>query len=241
MGQKSRIRLVHTSDLHLGEVSGHPYAARALTAVVDAVPRLGGDLLILAGDNFDHARVPDEVIREFLSELGRLDAPVVVLPGNHDLHGEGSVYAREVGLEKPSNVFIIDDPDGQLVSFPELSVDLWGRAMLSHSPEFSPLLGIPGKSEGRWLVATAHGHFCDADNWGQRSSPIFATEIASASCDYLALGHWDRHADVSQNGVPAVYSGTARGMNPPHYLGEVTLVDLDPEDGVRYRQVSLPV
>ena len=51
--------------------------------------------------------------------------------------------------------------------------------------------------------------------------------------------HWDRHADVSQGRVKAVYSGTARGSSASDPLAEVTVVDLDPREGVTFRQMEL--
>ena len=239
MQPRKAIRLIHTSDVHLGDGSGHPYAMLALRAVVEAAPRLGGDMLLLAGDIFDNARVSDDMIQDFLDELARLDMPAVVLPGNHDLYGEGSVYRRDVFHGKPDNLRVIEGTDGQTISYPDLTLDVWGRAMLSHTPEFRPLHGMPARRDDRWLVALAHGHFHHDSDVDQRSSPIYPADVAGATCHYLALGHWDRHDDVSQGSVTAVYSGTARGPASSNYLGEVTVVDLDPVNGVSYRQIPL--
>ena len=239
MPSRKPVRLIHTSDTHLGDGSGHPYAQMALEAVVEAARRLEGDMLLLAGDIFDNARVSDQIVRDFLEEIGRLAMPAVVLPGNHDLYGEGSIYTRDAFRAKPANLRVIEGAEGQAISFPGLGLDVWGRAMLAHTPEFRPLLGMPGRREGRWLVALAHGHFhCDGDP-DLRSSPIYPSDVANATCDYLALGHWDRHADVSRGGVTAVYSGTARGPASSNYLGAVTVVDLDPQKGVTWRQEAL--
>lgn len=236
---RKTIRLIHTSDLHLGDPTGHPLADGALRAVVDAVSRLGGDLLLLVGDIFDNGRVPDGVLAGFLEQMRRLSTPAVLLPGNHDLYDDGSVYRRKVFRGKPANLHIIMGADGEAIAFPELTLDVWGRAMPWHTPEFKPLLGMPPKAGSRWLVAMAHGHFHFDDDTDLRSSPIYPGEVAAAACDYLALGHWDRHTDVSQGGVTAVYSGTARGSSAKDPLGEVTVVDLDARQGVSFRQAAL--
>jgi len=111
--------------------------------------------------------------------------------------------------------------------------------MLSHTPAFRPLEGMPTQRNSHWMVALAHGHFHFDDDRDQRSSPIYPPEIAAAPCDYLALGHWDRHVDVSQGRVTAVYSGTARGSSPRDPLGEVTVVDLNPPEAVTFYQADL--
>ena len=218
---------------------GHPLADGALRAVVDSVSRLGGDMLLLVGDVFDHGRVPDSVLESFLEEIGRITQPAVLLPGNHDLYDDNSLYQREVFQHKPDNLHIITQTDGEALSFPELTLNVWGRAMLSHTPAFRPLEGMPTQRNSHWMVALAHGHFHFDDDRDQRSSPIYPPEIAAAPCDYLALGHWDRHVDVSQGNVTAVYSGCPLGPIGSLGAGEVTVVDLDPQTGVSYRQVAI--
>ena len=118
-------------------------------------------------------------------------------------------------------------------------MDFWGRAMTMHTPEFRPLEGMTPAPNGNWLVALAHGHFHFDDDKDTRSAPIYPDDVASAPCDYLALGHWDRHVDVSQGRVKAVYSGAPLGAIQSNDSVAFTLVDLDPEQGVKTRQVTL--
>lgn len=230
-----KLRLIHTSDTHLGDPLGHPRGQEVLASVVDAVERLDADALLLAGDVFDNERVSDEVVQAFVEQLSRLDTPVVVLPGNHDLAHQTSVYRRPPFEDAPENLRVIQDPEGEKISFPELGLELWGRAMLSHSPDFRPLDGMPEPAEGQWLVALAHGHFHYEDDRDQRSSPIYPEDVAASECHYLALGHWDRHVDVSRADTTAVYSGCPYGPIGAPDQGAVCVVDLDPEEGVSYR------
>jgi DNA repair exonuclease SbcCD nuclease subunit len=236
---RKKIRLIHTSDLHLGDDQHHARAAAALRAVVDAVPRLDGHVLLMVGDVFDHSRLADAVLASFLEQISRLTIPAVILPGNHDALDETSVYLREPFQHKPPNLHIFTRPEGEIIRFPDLTLDLWGRAMTSHTPEFHPLAGMPPSPSGYWLVALAHGHFHLDGDRERRSSPIRSWEVAQAPCDYLALGHWDRHADVSQGRVKAVYSGAPLGPFRDNATLAVTLVDLDPAQGVQTHQAPL--
>ena len=230
-----RVRLIHTSDTHLGDPAGHPRAEEVLASVVEAVERLDADALLLAGDVFDNERVTDDVLERFVAQMARLDVPVIVLPGNHDLAHRTSVYRRAPFENAPTNLHVICHPDGETLAFPDLCLEFWGRAMLSHTPDFRPLAGMPQPSEGRWLVALAHGHFHFENDRDQRSSPIHPDDVAASNCHYLALGHWDRHADVSRADTTAVYSGCPYGPIGAPDQGAVCVVDLDPEAGVSYR------
>ena len=230
-----KLRLIHTSDTHLGDPSGHPRADDVLESVVDAVRRLNGDALLLAGDVFDNERVSDDVLERFLVQIARLDAPAIVLPGNHDLAHKTSVYRRPPFDHAPPNLRVFRQPEGETLTFPNLELELWGRAMLSHTPDFRPLHGMPTPTEGRWLVALAHGHFHDESDREQRSSPIYPQDISAAPCHYLALGHWDRHADVSRGSATAVYSGCPYGPIGAPQQGAICVVNLTPPTTITYR------
>jgi exonuclease SbcD len=236
---KKKIRLIHTSDTHLGGDWRPELSEAALSTIVAGVSQLGGDALLIVGDVFDHARVPDRVLEFFVEQMGRLGVPAVVLPGNHDLFDENSLYLREAFRGKPNNLHIFSQPEGQLISFPDLTMAIWGRAMPLHTPEFRPLAGMPRNHNGRWRVALAHGHFRFENDTDRRSSPIYPHEVAGAPCDYLALGHWERHVDVSQGTVKAVYSGSPLGASQSDDVASVTVVDLDPQAGALTHQASL--
>ena len=234
---RKRLRLVHTSDIHLGMYGlqdlrdEDDITSMALEAVVDAVVRLDADMLLMAGDLFDHGRVTDDLVEFFTRQLGRLSVPVVVLPGNHDCYDSTSVYRREHFRRPPENLHIISRPEGEILYFPEPGLKIWGKAVAEHSPSVRPLWGMPPHPKDEWFVALAHGHFHYEHDRDQRSSPIFPEEVASATCDYIALGHWDRYTDVSQGVVTACYSGaphTTAAGSP----GRVAVVDLDPLTGV---------
>ena len=235
----NKLRLIHTSDTHLGDVTGHPQSADALTSVIDSVADNAGDLLLLVGDVFDNERVSDDVLDSFLTQIARLETPALVLPGNHDLIHETSVYRRAPFNDAPKNLFVFKETEGEVLSFPSLGIDFWGRAMAVHTPAFKPLEGMPSPIGTNWLVAMAHGHFHYDEDRDMRSSPIYPNEVAEARCHYLALGHWDRHVDVSQGNTTAVYSGCPLGPIGSPGAGEVTVVDLDPKVGVSYRQVTI--
>src|SRR5712692_6992273 len=87
------LRLLHTADIHLdsdgcgnaAEQAAHRERERRIfRRIVECALTERVDLLLIAGDLFDHNRVPDETVEFARRELDRLRSPVVVLPGNHD-------------------------------------------------------------------------------------------------------------------------------------------------------------
>ena len=240
---RRNIRIIHTSDTHLGDDWDPDAAQRALSAVVDGVHLYHADALLIAGDVFDNARISDAVLEFFVSEMARAVVPAVILPGNHDLYDYASLYLRAPFAAASENLHIIRGTHGETLTLPELTLDIWGRAMDSHTPAFRPLAGIPTERNGNWLVGMAHGHFHFPDDTEERSSPIHPHEIAESACNYIALGHWERFEDVSQGGVTAFYSGSPMGASSARDKIAVNVVDLDPvlADGPNVYQVSVPM
>lgn len=229
MISRRQIRIIHTSDTHLGDDWDPEAAQTAFSAVIDSVHSLKGDALLVAGDVFDNARISDALLEFFVNEIARAAVPAVILPGNHDLYDHGSLYRRDPFADGPSNLHIITDTHGQTLTFSKLTLEVWGRAMDSHTPAFRPLAGIPTQRSENWQVAVAHGHYHFPDDTEERSSPILPVEIAGAACDYIALGHWERYEEISQNGVTAFYSGSPMGAATTRGHIAVNVVDLDPQ------------
>lgn len=236
------LRLLHTSDVHLGDEVNKQAARQALTSVVDLARAERADLLLVVGDLFDHARVKAEEIEHALHELGRAELPVVILPGNHDALHDESIYFR-IGVERfPANVHLLIDTAGESVRMPRLGLTLWGRPTVDHAPWFHPLADVPPRANGDWNVGLAHGLVLQPRSMSDPSSPITRDEVAASGLDYVALGHVHVHRDESEGGVPAFYSGSPVRFGPWNTKsGGVNLVEFTPGAGVVVHWMPLPL
>src|SRR5262249_49217789 len=132
--RRRALKILHTADVHLdcdsyGTVEQRQshralynrcfetIIARAITAEVD--------VLLIAGDLFDHNRVPDETIAFAQEQLRRLQRPVVILPGNHDCLYTHAIYDRHNFNAACSNVQVITELNGQVIEFPDLGLVVW--------------------------------------------------------------------------------------------------------------------
>jgi exonuclease SbcD len=243
LSSKRPLTILHTADIHLDSDSygtaeqrqAHRASfRRCFQAIVDRALDEAVDLLLIAGDLFDHNRVPDETLLFAEEQLQRLQQPAVILPGNHDCLYTNAIYDRYDIATACDRVQVIRQLDGQVIEFPELHLVLWGRAMQEHEPGFHPLEHLPTRHDRRWHIAMAHGFFYETRQEAERSSPIFAEEIRDTGWDYIALGHQHALTDVSQGEVVAYYPGAPlvnwRGEEPN---GHILLLDLSPENGIR--------
>lgn len=201
-GAPETVRILHTSDIHVGDSVDH---SGVVALLVDTALAREVDLLLLVGDIFDHNRVPTEAGQALVDELARLDIPVVVLPGNHDCLVPDAVWRR---VDLPANVHVMTDAAGSHLELDALDLALWGRPHPDYG-DLRPLAGIPAPGDRRWHVALAHGHLVLRPDDRHRAYQITPEEIAASAQDYIALGHWDVPHDMSAGDVTAHYSGSA--------------------------------
>ncbi len=206
---KERVRLLHTSDIHLvNNVPGRAdVGRRTLTALVELSVQAGADLVVIAGDLFDHNRIDGDTLEFVSRELGRTPVPVLILPGNHDCLVPDSVYRRVSFPDLAPNVRVFTESQGETFTFAELDLAAWGKPIVDYGGDARPLAGIPPRGSERWQIAVAHGYYVDSQPDPVRSFPIRKEDIVSSGRDYVALGHWGGFSCVSDGPVKTYYSG----------------------------------
>jgi len=239
-----QLKLIHTSDVHLesdtfgsgprGDLFRNS-VRRAFSGVIDVANRKRGDLLLIVGDLFDSNRITVDALDFAMNEIARAQMPVVMIPGNHDAHDERSIYAAMSPASRPRNLYLILDPEGVSLQFPELGAHVWGRALVEHSPEYRPLSGLPQPAPHAWNIGLAHGFFTESDT--NRSSPITPAEIEASGFDYIALGHIHVFGDVSQGHTRAFYCGTPAPLYASTEAGWVLQIDCVPGEPLRVERL----
>jgi len=144
---------VQLSDPHVGAVWAGDHSVGALTSTVDAVLQLPDrpDAVLVTGDLGDHAADDEyEIVRHVLA---RIDAPLYVLPGNHDdrstmrrhfdLPGRGGAavqYSVDVG---PLRLLLLDStrPGEARGEFPGERL-AWLESTLAEAPDRPTLVAL---------------------------------------------------------------------------------------------------
>ena len=225
-GSRMKLRILHTSDFHLN--SSGDNACQSLESLVNAAVRSAVDLVIIAGDLFDHSKVDDELVSFAAEQLRRMAIPTVVIAGNHDCLTPGSAFERLDLWKECDNVRILREPDGEILDLPSLGVSLWGKSIDSYDYDVRPLEGIPQpKGDGQWNIAVAHGYYVSSIPPSFPSYNITKEEIIRSGWDYIALGHIPQFRCICDEPVKACYSGS------PSLTGAFALVDLSEESGVQ--------
>lgn len=164
------MKLLHTSDWHLGRVLHErpllPEQVAFLAQLVALLREDPHDALIVAGDVFDRSIPPEEAVERFGDFLRDLRAacpalPIVIIAGNHDsaarlayaspLLAAAGVHVRGAldparAIERPVRVRAADGEEAELWPLPFL----WPGALSAHAEgDEAPL----GSQEGAFVEA----------------------------------------------------------------------------------------
>jgi exonuclease SbcD len=198
--------LVHSSDIHVD--GGVADGTASLRLVLNTARELDADVVILAGDTFEHNRLSLDLLADAARLLEGAGRPVVILPGNHDPAIPESAFHRG-RIGDIANVSVLGITHDEAVHFPEFDLEVWGYAHRDYG-NMVPLATVRPR-RARWHVAMAHGHYQPARDPPGTLCPswiITDEEIAATQADYLALGHWNRAVKVGDGSVAAYYSGS---------------------------------
>ncbi|MBF0501383.1 MAG: metallophosphoesterase [Candidatus Riflebacteria bacterium] len=105
------IRFIHTADWQIGKPFAcieHPdKRARLRHERIEMIRRIGEavrerqvSFVLVAGDLFDSSTPDTSTVSAACRAIGSIDVPVLVIPGNHDHGGPGSVWEQEFFLRE---------------------------------------------------------------------------------------------------------------------------------------------
>ncbi len=235
------IRILHTADLHL-DGSFASLGNRAPQRQVDFLEtferivtlaiKKDAQLLLIAGDLFDHPR-PGKValgkVQAGLQRLSERGIVPVLLPGTHDsLVSTDAVYRQ---ADFPG-VVLLDQP--QVKEPVALTVDgqqiyLYGFAYRSYVSE-DALVGMQRRCDEGLHIGLLHGSRQGSPEWNYRKKdlPFSLDDLKSWGLDYVALGHYHSYEVLSENErIYACYPGSPEGKrfgeNGSRYCALVTV------------------
>lgn len=262
------MRLIHTSDWHLGR-SFHGVGllgaqAGYLDHLVEVVRDEGVDAVVVAGDIYDRAiPAPDavELLSESIVRLREAGTEVIIAPGNHDSArrlGFGSAILERAGVHIRTGVADIGRPvlvgDAAIYPLPYLDpasctvTDALGVSVRSHAAVLSAAMDrvrADAAARGPQTVVASH---CFASGGAasdsERDITVGGVSMVPASVfagvAYTALGHLHRPQEIAE-GVRYSGSPVAMSFSEAGQTKGSLLVDLAADGTTSVEQVDAPV
>lgn len=243
---------IHTADLQVGKpfagIGDEPDPQKRVTVQLERIAVLEriamaaaahrAEFVLVAGDLFDSPRVTQATVSAACAAIGKIPVPLIVIPGNHDHGGPGSIWDQEFFKGEQAalapNLRILLEPNpvelGAAVIFP---------CPLLRRHETADTTGWLRDIEGGWArfgdrprIVLAHGSVQgfgaqddDEEHSAEWVNRIDISQLPLAAIDYIALGDWH---GTKQAGDKAWYSGTPETDRFPrgrdHDPGNVLLV-----------------
>ena len=234
------ISLIHTADWQLGKPFGSiegDTAALLREERFEAVKRIAAlaterdvDAVVVAGDVFDSATTPDQVIRRALEAMKAYDGPWVLLPGNHDPALSESPWTRIERIGRPENVILALTPETILLADGRLAVLPAPLARKNEPDDVTRWMDAAETPLGSVRVGLAHGSISNRLPEGDAKNEIADNRASIAELDYLALGDWHGTIEIAPK---TWYSGTPEPDRfPRNDPGNVLLVTIDERGAV---------
>jgi DNA repair exonuclease SbcCD nuclease subunit len=269
---------LHTADWQLGK----PFASirdeakrhRVQEERVETVRRLGklvtetgAQMVMVAGDLFDSSKATKATVSAACAAIGSLQVPVLVIPGNHDHGGPGSIWDQEFFLREQQalapnlRVLLKQQPvvleDHGVVVFPApllrrhetgdptgwiRSWDFEPSPLPAHLPRVvlahGTVQGFGASQEDEEEMGAA------VANW------IEVSRLPMEAVDYVALGDWHGTKQIAEK---VWYAGTpevdrfprGEGNAPGHVLkvtvdrGESPVVERMPTGRLQWREMEM--
>jgi Icc protein len=219
------LRIAQISDLHCGELTFQPEVMRS---IVERINRMRPDVVVVVGDLT--AAGYEWEFQECADWLAQIEAPQVVLPGNHDSRNVGYIHFERLFGERFSRYRQAFDPEraerlratGFTVvaadsSDPDLNEGHIGR---EHYPWIREQYEWPGDIK----IFAIHHHLVSIPGTGRERNIItdagdLLAVLTQLDIDVILSGHKHVPFFWGLNGILVANSGTAatkrvRGLTP---------------------------
>lgn len=226
------LKLLHLGDLHLCSAfsafspRGAAYRrARQFETLEKTVKKgieMGAQMLLLAGDCFDHTRPDADAVGRFFSILREAAVPALIVPGNHDYYREGGFWDRD---PLPQNVYLFRESGLSHVAIPTLDTVVYGYAFTDEAHE-APRVPRREELPPGTSILLAHADLLSplSDH-----APLASGALAASGFSFAALGHVHNPPAPRRFGdTVAAYSGflTGRGFDETG-AGHANFVEID--------------
>jgi len=206
---------IHTADWQLGksfgqfpaDIGGALRLARqdVIVKIAAAAHQSDAKHVLVAGDVWDSKIPSNATLRQPLSIMGEAtNLQWWLLPGNHDPDGPDGLWDR-IEAAKPANVHVLRLAEPNEIE-PGVFILPAPWARIQHGQDLTEWMVNCETPDGALRIGLAHGGVRGFGSDGEGVREIIPPDRAeTAHLDYLALGDWHAHAEITPR---TSYSGT---------------------------------
>jgi len=242
------VKFAHIADIHLGGWKQQPLQdlnLQSFKKTIEICIKEKPDFILIAGDLFDSAFPPIEVLKETFAEFKKLkDAriPCFLIAGSHDYSVSGKTFLDV--LEKAGfckNVADYEKKGEKIILNPTIykGVAIYGYPGKTSSLEISDLRRSEfNEAPGMFKIFMLHTMIDKA----RGDLPVDALEISELpSADYYALGHLHIDFQYENFVYPGpVFPNNFQELEDLHY-GRFYMIDTELDKKNQFRKIELKI
>ncbi len=242
------VKFAHIADVHLGGWKQQPLQdlnLQSFKKIIEICIKEKTDFLLIAGDLFDSAFPPIDILKETFAEFKKLkDAgiPCFLIAGSHDYSVSGKTFLDV--LEKAGfckNVEDYEEKQGRIILNPTIykGVAIYGYPGKTSSLEINDLKRTEfNEAPGMFSIFMLHTTIDKAKG----NLPIEFLEISELpAADYYALGHVHMDFQYENFIYPGpVFPNNFQELEDLEY-GRFCIVDTEVEPKNQFRKIELKI
>lgn len=234
------LKFIHCADIHLEapfrEHGAGGYAEtrrmdirKAFLHILKAVKEHQADFLLISGDLFEQRYITRKTMEWLSMVLSDVQAPVFIIPGNHDPYIKNSWYQI---WDWPANVHLLT-PDNPQYILEEQRVFIYGMGFSAYKQGKPDMSLVPPPRKDFLNILMLHGTL-DMDFSGEAYQPVTSAELEALHYDYYALGHFHQpRSDYPVKNMINPGSPEPLGFDEPGPHGAFLITAMRNDSGIR--------
>ena len=239
MSEKTRIRFLHCSDIHLDipyvGISAEKSEERrrmlrgSFIKMMQYIRETNINVVLMSGDLFNTEYATNTTAEVLIREFKNCpDTEFIISPGKHDYYTDNPIYTSG---RLPSNCHVFNTSSLARFDFEDYNITVYGWAFTSPELRSCPIVGRVVDDSSRVNIVCGY-----ADLGGDEKSdscPVSTQDLKRFGADYYALG--SRHEPTKFHSIGASkysYCGSLEctGFEEPG-IGGVNLITVDYSEG----------
>jgi hypothetical protein len=250
--ETKRVKFAHLADCHLGgwkQEELQKLNFKSFQKAIQIIIEQNLDFVLIAGDLFDSAYPPIEILKESFAEFKKLrDAkiPVYIIPGSHDYSASGKTFLdvlEKTGFSKNIHNYKIRE-DGKIILKPTYhgEIAIYGYPGKKSSMEVKDLKNIKIEEINKFTILMLHTTINDVK--GSMIVESLDKEKELPLANYYAMGHIHKRYEDNIKDSKYVYPGPTYPNNFQELSdlkhGSFQIVEID-GTSIKTENIELPI
>ncbi len=189
------LKILHTADLHVGasfssfgeelRKDAENLQFSAITSMVNYANVNNVDIILIAGDTFEHHDVHYLIRERLFGILEKFEGKIFIVCGNHDFYFKGSIWEH---TQLPKNIHLFKSNEWETLEFEKFTLSGASFTNIYEKIDIADL----NLQKNKINLGLVHADILTDSQY----NPISKTDLKNSNFTYLAVGHNHSFSDI---------------------------------------------